>query len=109
MNKGSVIVFLFKSIPSISQEELQELLIKKATVIDVREPNEYQGGHIPGVKNVPLATIANYQGASPVYVVCQSGMRSKKATGILVDKGIEAYNVKGGMMSWQGTVKKGLK
>lgn len=100
-------MFLFKSVPSVSQEELKELLKKKVSIIDVREPHEYQMGHIPGAKNIPLATVGNYESNEPVYVICQSGMRSKQGTSVLINKGIEAYNVKGGMMSWNGAVKGG--
>lgn len=100
-------MFLFKSVPSVSQVELAELLKKKITLIDVREPHEFQQGHIPGAKNVPLSTVSNYQTTDPVYVICHSGMRSKQGASQLIQKGIEAYNVKGGMMSWTGTVKGG--
>ncbi|QIL46113.1 rhodanese-like domain-containing protein [Vagococcus coleopterorum] len=100
-------MFLFKSVPSITNKELQELLAKKIELIDVREKHEFAGGHILGAKNIPLQQISSYKGKGPVYVICQSGMRSKQATSHLVGKGIDAYNVKGGMMQWQGAVKGG--
>lgn len=100
-------MFLFNRTPSISQEELQEQLEKKITLIDVREPGEFQMGHVPGAKNVPLGKIERYEGKGPIYVICQSGMRSKQAVSTLVAKGLDAYNVKGGMMSWTGAVRKG--
>lgn len=101
-------MFLFNRTPSVSTQELQGLLDKKVKVIDVREPGEFQMGHIPGAKNVPLGKIDRYdQAEGPVYVICHSGMRSKQGASVLIEKGLEAYNVKGGMMSWTGATRKG--
>lgn len=90
---------------SITAAELEDILAKKKiTLLDVREPNEYRGGHIKSARNFPLQDIHTYQGkkAEPVYVICQSGMRSKRAASVLSQKGYEAINIKGGMMSYKG-------
>lgn len=102
---------LFSSMPSITTDELKDKLAgsKKITLLDVRTPNEYQGGHIAQAKNVPLSTIDNYSKKhdDEVYVICQSGMRSKNAAKLLQNKGYDVVNVKGGMGNWNGPVKGG--
>ena len=100
-------MFFFKKLPSIITKELEEMLPKKPMIIDVREPQEFSGGHIPTAKNIPLKKINSYQTKEPVYIICQSGMRSKQAVKILRAKGMDAVNVKGGMMSWAGKVRGG--
>ncbi len=96
---------LFGKQKSISTSELDNLLKQeKVTLIDVRTAQEYRSGHIQEAKNLPLNQIVNYSGpkTKPVYVICQSGMRSKRACAILNDKGYQTINVKGGMSQWTG-------
>lgn len=97
----------FKRIPSISTKALQEKLPQKPLVLDVREPSEFRSGHIIGAKNVPVGKIGTYQTDKPVYVICQSGMRSKRAAKQLQAKGINVTNVSGGMSSWAGPTRGG--
>lgn len=100
---------LFQSIPSISTTDLAERLKEKPILLDVRTPNEYRSGHIPGAKNQPLDKINNYRPKTenPIYVICQSGMRSKQAARALKKQGYTVVNVAGGMNRWTGTTKKG--
>lgn len=75
-----------------------------ATVIDVREPWEYQGGHVPGAELVPLDTVP-VQGRTlprdePIYVICASGNRSRTAAGWLTAMGHTAISVAGGTSAW---------
>lgn len=99
---------LFSKNAAITTKELENDLSEK-TILDVRTPGEYRMGHISNAKNVPLDKIAAYAGPTetPVYVICQSGMRSKRAAGILKRKGYTAINVRGGMSQWTGTIKGG--
>jgi len=74
-----------------------------AIIIDVRSPQEFDGGHIKGSKNIPVNIIQREVASikkmgNPVITVCQSGARSGMAKGILKGAGIEVYN--GG--SWFG-------
>ena len=75
-----------------------------AIVIDVREPDEYGGGHVPGAVNIPLADVrersAELRGADTVYVICQSGRRSTFACDALESLGITSVNVAGGTTAW---------
>lgn len=77
-------------------------------VIDVREPHEYDAGHIEGAQLMPLAdTVRLASGLpmdEPVYVICRSGNRSMVAAEALVDAGFEdVRNVDGGMIAWQAS------
>lgn len=100
---------LFKRIASISTKELEKLIKSNVTLLDVRTTDEYRSGHIATAKNVPLPNINNYQGDTnqPVYVICQSGVRSKQAASILKKKGYDVTNVKGGMYHWTGKIRGG--
>lgn len=95
----------FTKIKSVTTDELQSILKEKPVILDVREPYEFKNGHIPGAKNVPLGTIDTYSGKGPVYVICASGPRSTQATKKLTKMGVDATNVKGGMMMWKGARK----
>jgi len=79
-----------------------------ALLLDVRTVAEYASGHIPGSKNLPLHTLDKDpllvdNRTVPIYVYCQSGMRSRQAAAILESMG---YNVKdlGGISAWRGKV-----
>jgi rhodanese-related sulfurtransferase len=83
-------------------------------VIDVRQPDEYQRGHIPGAKLIPLDALSRRMKELPpnreMICVCASGNRSGTATRMLVKAGFRAANLKGGMLSWRRAsfpVKKG--
>lgn len=73
-------------------------------VIDVRQPEEYEAVHVPGAKLIPLADVMARSGEipleGPVYVICQSGSRSRRAADYFRNRGIEAYNVAGGTKAW---------
>ena len=75
-----------------------------SVVVDVREPDEYDAGHVPGVINIPLSQLrlrsAEISSDSPVYVICQSGRRSAQATEVLGSMGTPAVNVIGGTAAW---------
>ena len=70
------------------------------TLLDTRTAQEYSRGHIDGFKNIPVdelrERIGELEAGKPVYVICQSGLRSYIATRILEGYGFEAYNFAGG-------------
>src|SRR3954469_5361634 len=74
-----------------------------ACVIDVREPDEYAAGHVPGAELLPLAAVPAHLdrfGARPTYVICRSGVRSMRACEIASEVGHDVVNVNGGTMAW---------
>ena len=76
-----------------------------ATVIDVREPEEYTAGHVAGARLIPLRQVPAYAGelprTEPVYVICASGNRSATAARYLSQVGVDARSVIGGTGGWQ--------
>jgi len=92
------------AVEDIDVGELADRLASGARVIDVREPDEYTGGHVPGALSIPLATVPDhldeFRGDEPVYVICQSGGRSRRAAEFVTEHGIDAVNVAGGTGAW---------
>ena len=75
-----------------------------AHVLDVREPHEYEAGHVPGARLVPLSTVPyvahQLPMGLPIYVICQSGDRSRVAAQHLAQIGHDVRAVIGGTSSW---------
>lgn len=90
------------STPEITVDELGEMV--GAVVVDVREPDEYASGHVPGARNIPLGTVhdraTELQALGTVHVICQSGRRSAQAAEVLRAEGVDAVNVAGGTAAW---------
>lgn len=88
------------SVPSIRATDVKD----DAVVLDVREPDEWEAGHIPGALHIPLADVPTHLDALPeggeLVVVCRSGGRSARATNWLNQNGYEAINLEGGMGAW---------
>lgn len=82
---------------------------KEVIIIDVRTPQEYKDGHIPGVANIQLDQLVNRSSEVPkdkkVLLICRSGNRSSQGTNLLRNKGFgNVYNITEGMSSWRGPV-----
>ncbi|MNX11122.1 putative adenylyltransferase/sulfurtransferase MoeZ [compost metagenome] len=99
-------------VPQVSSRELAELLGQPDVplIVDVREPNEFAGGHIPGSRLIPLGSLASRMGELPgdreVVVVCRSGARSTNACGQLQAAGYRAKNLTGGLIGWRGPLER---
>lgn len=95
----------------ITPTEVQKRLEagEKLNIIDVREVEEVQEGHIPGAVNIPLGIIplrlSELNKDTPYIVVCRSGGRSGQATSYLEEQGHDVTNMIGGMLAWEGEVK----
>lgn len=76
-----------------------------AYVVDVREPQEYVAGHVPGAVLVPLSQIGARLSDLPtdrkLYLICRSGNRSLQVTHALRDRGYDAVSVRGGTEAWK--------
>lgn len=107
------------AVQEISAEELAGLLGSAATplLIDVREPDEYDAGHIPGARALPLAQLVADPAAvdlrdgaddRDVIVYCRSGQRSATAALALVEAGVTPVRqLRGGLLAWTGAVDTG--
>ena len=79
-----------------------------ATVVDVREDDEWVAGHIEGARHIPMGElpgrfddVAGLADASPeLVVVCRSGGRSARVVAWLAQNGVDAVNLAGGMGAW---------
>lgn len=76
-----------------------------AVVVDVREPAEFSGGHLPNARNIPLGELDKRAGelpkGKPVILCCASGARSGKAVSTLGKDGREVFNLAGGLQAWR--------
>lgn len=96
---------------TIEIEEIEGYVANGYSVIDVREIDEYEEGHIPGAIHAPLSQIQNNE-FSPLakdekyVIICRSGNRSVTASEILQENGFDIVNVREGMSSWTGEVEK---
>ena len=82
-----------------------------AVLVDVRTPQEYREGHIPGSKNVPLQSISKVAGmidnkSTPIFVHCLSGARSRQAAAILKHMGYTNVKNIGGISAYAGKVER---
>lgn len=94
---------------TLTEEEFRQGY-RKAQLIDVREPKEFDGGHILGARNIPLSQLRNrlveIRKDKPVYLYCQSGARSTRAAILLNKKGYKDLNtLQGGFKKWSGKIK----
>jgi rhodanese-related sulfurtransferase len=82
---------------------------KDLVVLDVRQPEEYESGHIPGAVLIPLgeleSRIKELHKNKEYLVICRSGRRSVMACHLLREHGFEKlFNLHGGMLGWTGEV-----
>jgi rhodanese-related sulfurtransferase len=92
-------------VPEIDVAELASVRAQGAVLIDVREPDEYTAGHVPGAQLIPLGEVAERLHEVPetddqVYVICAKGGRSYRAAEFYRSQGIDAVNVAGGTGAW---------
>src|SRR5512139_3752100 len=100
-------MLLGKPVSNLSAVETSEKLKngKRPLVLDVRQPEEYRSGHIAGAKLIPLGELSRRIDELPqnreIICVCASGSRSGSATRLLAGTGLDAVNLKGGMLAWR--------
>jgi len=90
--------------PEVDAAEAIALVADGTVLIDVREQDEWDAGHAPDARLVPLSQLQERVGELPentkLLIVCHSGMRSMRATAFLRAEGLDAVNVIGGMVAW---------
>lgn len=81
-------------------------LLGEATFLDVREPYEFDAGHVEGSLHIPIGQVGERWREVPsdgrVVVVCQIGQRSALVADFLRQRGLDAHNLEGGLESWVG-------
>ena len=98
----------------ISMDEAVKMMKdeKNYIILDVRRPDEYAEGHIPGAINVPNEDIGTAEipelpdKAQLILVYCRSGRRSKEASEKLVKLGYTNVVEFGGILDWKGEIEK---
>ena len=107
---------LFKRAPSISPEEVREYIEHKAPqeycLLDVRQKSEYERGHLPGARLVPLGElqrrIPELDPGRTYIVYCRTGSRSVSGAGLLLGAGFKnILNMSGGIVRYNGSVASG--
>lgn len=102
---------LFKPVKSFDEEKAKKFMVENEegayTLLDVRQPKEYEQAHIPGAKFIPLPLlhdkVSELDKEKPVIVYCAIGGRSRVAAQLLSGLGFkEVYNLKGGIKAWEG-------
>lgn len=75
-----------------------------AVLLDVREIEEWDAGHAPDARHLPMSQLTSrldeVPDDDPLFVVCRSGARSARVVAFLAGHGYPAVNVEGGMQSW---------
>lgn len=100
---------LKKAVTNLTQEEFIKGY-RKAQLIDLREPKEFEAGHILGARNIPTTQFrTRYKEIRPdlpVYLYCQNTGRSARAALQLKKKGYnQIYQLQGGFKNWTGKIK----
>jgi rhodanese-related sulfurtransferase len=92
------------NIPTVSISGVPDPLPEGLVVLDVREPVEWEHGHIDGSVHIPLMDLPGRLADVPdrqTLVVCKVGGRSAQAVGYLLQQGLDAVNLDGGLLDWE--------
>jgi phage shock protein E len=106
-NTDSGVPNVATEIKEVSPSQAQTAVSKAySQFIDVRTPEEYSAGHPARAVNIPLDALTSkldtLEKSEPVYLICQTGNRSKKAAEMLKDAGFNnVLNITGGTVAWQ--------
>ena len=102
-------IFDFFKQPDINQGVQEYKNAAGAVLLDVRTPQEYREGHIPGSQNVPLQQLDKVEEVTEnkdtiLYVYCHSGARSRQAVSLLKHMGYTNVHNIGGIAAYSGKV-----
>lgn len=101
--------FCIPGIHDINERVKEYRSVPDAVLLDVRTPQEYREGRIPGSRNIPLLSIRQVEDivedkAAPLFVYCYSGERSRKGARVLRKMGYENVENIGGIVAYRGPV-----
>lgn len=107
----------FRRVPTWTAQKVREYLdgaeSGEYNLVDVRQPGEYEKGHLPGARLMPVGQIADrieeLEPDRTTIVYCAAGVRSRAAASILERAGFrEVHSMEGGINAWQGLVAEGF-
>lgn len=94
-----------RAVRDVGAAEAKRMQEAGALVLDVREKFEWDRGHVPGAKLVPLGDVERLAGElpkdRPIVVHCALGSRSRKAAATLAEKGYDVVHIGGGFSEWK--------
>src|SRR4051794_31017412 len=90
--------------PEIAATDAKQKIEDGAQLIDIRTDVEYEAGHIPGSRHIPLADVPrqseDFDREKPVILYCRAGNRSGPAADAFAASGFDAYSIEGGLAAW---------
>lgn len=97
---------LLRAVPQVdAKTAFEQLRSGEALLVDVREQDEWDRGHIDGIAFIPLGQLPRrwreLETDKRLICVCRSGSRSNYAAAMLRQAGLDAVNLAGGMLDWQ--------
>lgn len=92
------------AMPEISPTEAKQLIDAGAQLVDVRADDEFEAGHVPGSRHIPLADVQSEASGldreQTVVIYCRSGERSGMAADAFAASGWDAHSIAGGLVAW---------
>jgi rhodanese-related sulfurtransferase/rubrerythrin len=107
----------FRSVSSWSVDKVRDFLKERAAddynLVDVRQPEEYSQGHLPGAKLIPVGALQEHlkelDPSKPTITYCAVGPRSRAAASVLSRAGFkEVHMMRGGLNAWKGIAAQGF-
>jgi rhodanese-related sulfurtransferase len=90
--------------PEVSAAEAKQIIDSGSQLIDVRTDVEYDAGHIPGARHIPLSDVpresAELDKGQPLVLYCRAGNRSAPAADAFAASGWDAHSIEGGLVAW---------
>src|SRR4051812_5385808 len=92
------------ALSAVTPTEAANLVESASVLVDVREPYEWNAGHAPDARHIPLGQLTGRIAELPtdrqIILVSRSGTRSAQAPAVLTTAGLNAANLTGGMWAW---------
>jgi rhodanese-related sulfurtransferase len=89
--------------PEVTPQDAKQLIDAGAQLVDVRTEPEFEAGHVPGARHIPLESLDDGQALErdrPVVIYCRSGDRSGMAADAFAASGFDAQSIAGGLLAW---------
>jgi rhodanese-related sulfurtransferase len=90
--------------PEVGATEAKQIIESGSQIVDVRTDGEFEAGHIPGARHIPVADLqreaAGLAKEQPVVIYCRSGNRSGPAADAFAASGWDAHSIEGGLIAW---------